>query len=335
MVMMNRRVFFGLLMGAMIVAGVIYASRGVKVTETRQMMGTQIAVTIIAKQQTQATKIISGVFDEIARMEKIYSDRLKASELGLINRDAYAQPVTVSEEMGRTIDHAFYWYERSGKKFDITVGVLGTLWGTKGTPSPVIPTQKKIEQTLTRLGMDKIDWEHDTRTIRLRHPDMQLDLGGIAKLEILQSLALYFKSIKQHKYLVNLGGDVLAGQRGELVKWKIGISNPKNPETIITRVELEDSLVLTSGDYFRQYELAGEQIHHIFDPVTGEPFRAVNAVSLVMPANYPDPMPSVVAFLLGKHKALEMIEALPMVEGLVYSEGQLHRSTGFQRLEVE
>ncbi|MCD4814056.1 FAD:protein FMN transferase [bacterium] len=335
MVKMKVRRLMLLLLAGMVITGVFFAARSIKVTETRKAIGTRVTITVIVKNQPLAKKMIAGAFAEISRLELIYSDRLENSELSRINRSAYLKPMRVSDEMGATLDHAFYWYERSGSRFDITVGSLGRLWGFKGARISTPPGQAAIRQVTEHLGMDKIQWDPSSKTIRLGHADVQLDVGGIAKLEILRKLRDYFQAAGQYKYLVNLGGDVLTGQRGELVKWKVGISDPDDPTAIITRLELEDSLVLTSGDYFRHYEVEGRRFHHILDAKSGYPVRTINAATLVMPANYPDPMPSIVVFLLGPEAALDMIETLPMVEGLIYSEGQLARSTGFGRLEVE
>jgi FAD:protein FMN transferase len=335
LVSMKRQIFLWLCICVVLIGFLTVVFHRVKVTQTRSMLGTQVSVTVLVKKQEQGLRLVESGFQEISRLEKIYSDRQEDSELVRINRGAAKGWVTVSQEMADILDDAFYWNEKTGGLFDITVGALGELWGFKQDKVGQVPTAEQIHKVLQQCGMHQIEWDSTQKKIRFKNDKIRLDLGGIAKLAILRRMDDYYKQQKAYQYLINLGGDVLAGQRGAIRKWKIGISDPDNPETIITQLELEDSLVLTSGDYFRKFSRGEKKYHHIIDPRTGYSRETMNAATIVMSNIQPDPIPSLVLFLLGTEKALELLESFPNVEGLVLKGEELIYSSGFQKMEVQ
>jgi thiamine biosynthesis lipoprotein len=241
-----------------------------KLNQTRFMLGTQVSVTLLAKDRRAGLARIEKIFDEIGRLEKIYSDRRQDSELVLINDLARKGWIQVSPEMAEILNDAFYWHNRTNGLFDITVGALGRTWGFKTRGSENVPDSKNLEKLTAGIGMHKVEWDQAKSRIRFRSPEILLDLGGIAKLAILRKLDIYLRREKCFEYLINLGGDVLVGQRRGR-KWRVGISDPKHPANTIFQLELKDSLVLTSGDYFRGFSQDGKLFHHIFNPKTGFP----------------------------------------------------------------
>ncbi|MCK5241494.1 FAD:protein FMN transferase [bacterium] len=306
-----------------------------KVTQTRSMLGTQVSVTVLVKKKAQGLRLVEGGFQEIARLEKIYSDRLADSELVRINQQAAKNWVNVSQEMADILNDAFYWHKKTGGLFDITVGALGELWGFKSGTYEKVPTVPQVHSVLKQVGMQQVEWDAAQKRIIFKNSKIRLDLGGIAKLAILRGLDDYYKQQKVYQYLINLGGDVLAGQRGPIRKWKIGISNPEDPSAIITQLALEDSLVLTSGDYFREFSHGRKKYHHIIDPRTGFPRETMQAATIIMSNLQPDPIPSIVLFLLGTEKALELLESIPKAEGLLLKGKKWIYSSGFQEMEIK
>ncbi|MBN1595055.1 FAD:protein FMN transferase [candidate division FCPU426 bacterium] len=304
----------------------------VQVTQTQSMLGTQVTVTVLAQELNQGRKTVESIFTEIRRLEKIYSDRLEDSELSRINLSAGQGWVLVSGEMAEVLDMAFYWHERSGGLFDITVGVLGQAWGFKTRAAGSMPDARRLKDLVIKGGMDKIQWETEERRLRFTNSAVKLDLGGIAKVAILCRLDDFLKEKRCFQYLVNLGGDVLAGQRGVIRKWRIGISDPFQPDEIIAQLELEDYLVLTSGDYHRFFQQQGKKYHHILDPRTGFPRETVNAVTVVMPTLLPDPPPSIVVFLLGQEEGMKLVESIPAAECVIFKDQARYCSSGFQAL---
>jgi thiamine biosynthesis lipoprotein len=103
-------------------------------------------------------------------------------------------------------------------------------------------------------------------------PDVELDLGGIAKGYGVDRAVKSLRSNGIDNAIVNVGGDLYAmgvSENGD--PWKIGIRDPEDPDGIIETLEVSDRAVATSGDYIRYFQHEGRRYHHLLDPVTGEP----------------------------------------------------------------
>ncbi len=304
---------------------------GVKLTQSRELLGTRVSLVLLTRDQDQGRAVLARAWQAIESWDKIYSDRRPDSELWRINQQAGQDWVRVSPEMARIIDRAFHWHRLTDGLFDITVGGLGEAWGFKQESDPGgPPSREKIQELLAVTGMDKLAWEPQVRRIRFKINGLRLDLGGIAKLEILLNLRKFFRAQGEQYYLVNLGGDVLAGGR-RFRKWKVGITDPSHPEQLFTRLEVRESLVLTSGDYFRKFSTGEKTFHHILDPRTGYPRRTAKAATIIMPADHPEPMPSLVLFLLGPKPGINLLESLPDMEGFLLEGERTYFSSGMKR----
>jgi thiamine biosynthesis lipoprotein len=110
---------------------------------------------------------------------------------------------------------------------------------------------------------------------------MRLDLGGIAKLPILQAGLHTLQAHGVANAMINGGGDVLVmGQLNDR-PWRIGLRDPLQPEKLRGMVALSQGFVATSGDYERFIMLQGRRLHHILDPQTGYPSQGLRAVTLI------------------------------------------------------
>ena len=57
--------------------------------------------------------------------------------------------------------------------------------------------------------------------------------------------------------------------------WRIGISDPKDPQTAIATLFVSKGGVATSGDYERYWEFDGRRYGHILNPLTGWPVQGL------------------------------------------------------------
>jgi len=75
--------------------------------------------------------------------------------------------------------------ERSDGAFDITVGSL-KLWRFD-PDNPVMPSPDEIRQALPLVNFRHVMLNEKKRTVLLKQHGMRMDLGGIAKLYILNA----------------------------------------------------------------------------------------------------------------------------------------------------
>jgi thiamine biosynthesis lipoprotein len=106
--------------------------------------------------------------------------------------------------------------------------------------------------------------------VTLDQPDMQLDVGGIAKGDAADQALAVLARLGIHNALVAASGDLAfsdppPGERG----WKIGVDSRDRPEADFTSVlELHNAAVSTSGDSEQGLDIDGKRYSHIIDPVT-------------------------------------------------------------------
>lgn len=110
-----------------------------------------------------------------------------------------------------------------------------------------------------------------------------INLGGIAKGYITDQLVQKLYAHNVTSALINLGGNTYAiGKKSTGENWKIGIQDPKDENKIIGYITVEDTAVVTSGDYQRYAEIGGKRYHHILDPKTGYPVEnGVHSVTVI------------------------------------------------------
>ena len=115
---------------------------------------------------------------------------------------------------------------------------------------------------------------------------MQIDIGGIGKgyaTELIKR-ELIEKGLKTG--ILSVGGDVAIIGKNPTRKsglFKIAIKDPSLSEIhpYACVVAVDNTSVVTSGDYERYFELNGKRYHHIIDPKTNYPSTKFKSVSVI------------------------------------------------------
>lgn len=152
------------------------------------------------------------------------------------------------------------------------IAPLLDLWGFSANPR--IPEEQEIRKVVQEISQSRLVIEGQRISLQGKG---QLDLGGIAKGYVVDSLVSLLKSKGVHKALINAGGQVF----GFGAKWRVGIFNPVTGK-VAGYIIIDNMSVSTSGDYFRFFERDGIRYHHVVNPLTGYPgddFRSVTVVA--------------------------------------------------------
>jgi thiamine biosynthesis lipoprotein len=123
--------------------------------------------------------------------------------------------------------------------------------------------------------------------LRKTHPDVHVDLSGIAKGFAVDAIAELVEQQGITRFMIEIGGEVRTGARKQDgAPWRIGIESPVSvmrgpPQEV---VELEDLALATSGDYRNYFERDGRRYSHTIDPRKGRPIEHnLASVSIVAP----------------------------------------------------
>ena len=297
------------------------------VQKTETIMGTQVSITVVARDRDQGEAAIEAGMAEVRRFDDMMSLYKDSSEITEINRAAGKRPVRVSPEMIEIVEKAAEISLRSGGVFDVTVGPLVVLWQMRLKEGKV-PTDGEIAGVRRLVNYRNIIVDKKASTIFLRREGMIMDLGGM-KGYIADQVADLFKRRGITNALIALAGDIWAlGHREDGKPWRIGVQHPREKDRTLAVLELSDRYVCTSGDYERFVIREKKRYHHIIDPRTGTPSTGVISVTLVGERGaLIDPLAKV-PFILGVEKGLGLVRDYGAEAIIVDDQGKVTSTSG-------
>jgi thiamine biosynthesis lipoprotein len=249
--------------------------------------------------------------------------------------------VVVRDDLWRVLRAADRLSRQSDGAFDVTVGPLTKLW-RRARRQKVLPDRGRLQSALDAVGYQLVSFDEQRRAVKLGRPQMQLDLGGIAKGYAVDEALRVLASRGIDRALVNGGGDLAVtapppGQSG----WQIdtGTLDEKTPGR---RLEVHHAAVATSGDIWQFVEIDGVRYSHILNPHTGLGITRRCSVTVVAPTcMLADGLASAVS-VLGPDAGIALVETQPDTEAVVFEAAEVrddkkierHASRGFDQLLV-
>jgi len=230
-----------------------------------QAMGSPCEVLVDGGTRAQADGLSNAVAQEAWRIEDKFSRYLDGNIIHAVNT-ANGRPVEVDPETASLIEFAKTLHEISHGRFDITSGVLRTVWTFDGSDN--LPGQHAIDQVLGRVGWHRATWKAPMLTLE---SGMEIDLGGIGKEFAVDRCTALARDMTPLAAMINFGGDLaVTGPPAERDTWKVGIEGPR-ADAAEKVVELRQGALATSGDARRFLLREGVRYSHILDPRTGWP----------------------------------------------------------------
>jgi FAD:protein FMN transferase len=168
---------------------------------------------------------------------------------------------------------------RTGGIYDPTVLPLVNYYGfgSKGRTLPDVLDTLHIEEMLTYIGFDKVQYVQrgDSLVVRKDHPALQLDFSAVAKGHGVDTVAKYLEAKGIYEYMVEIGGEVRVGKKkpGDQL-WSVGLSRPQEGAPVhdfISILQFSESAMATSGNYRNYRESAAGKLAHTLNPKTGFP----------------------------------------------------------------
>jgi FAD:protein FMN transferase len=244
------------------------------------------------------------VFSEASRIEQLLSKYIQTSEISQLNR---LGKLKVSTETFYIIKESQEFCRLSHGAFDVTVGPLVNLWGFRDQNFQV-PSSNKISAALALVGSDKIILHEKDNVVEFKIPNMQIDLGAIAKGFALDCAVKKLKENKINSCLLNAGGQIYALGDKFGIPWKIAIQGAGKFE-IAKTFELKNKSASTSGNYEQFFLKNGVRYCHIIDPRTGYPATSgITSVTVVTDQGLTSDALSTSIFVLGKNDGQELLK---------------------------
>jgi thiamine biosynthesis lipoprotein len=232
--------------------------------------------TVVTLQSPDGQKLVAPAFararDECHRFEGLFSRHRAHSDIARLN-DASGKATEIHKDTYHLLQAALLYCKKSRGRFDITIGAALRHWDFS---EEIVPEPHLLEEACCHVDWRALELFIGSAQGKTRYYAQLLDslaavdVGGIAKGFIADSLTETLQSGGLENFLMNLGGNTVArGLKPAGKLWRIGIQDPRSKEGILGTLEITDASVVTSGIYERCFENDGQYYHHILDPKTG------------------------------------------------------------------
>lgn len=240
----------------------------------RGLMGTQFTLTFFAPDSLTARRVNQAVNARMDSLNQVMSDYMDGSEINRLSESSGQNRwVRVSPDLFNVLHKAKTIAELSNGRFDPTIGPLSLLW-RRAVRRGEFPSASVRRQARRAVGYRFMLLDSVTRSVKLLRPGMRLDVGGIGQGFATDEAALVVRMLSINAFVMDIGGDVLAGDGN----WTVALDS-----TVIT---LRNAAITTSGDVYRHLDYRGRRYSHIMNPRSGLGLRHFVRVTVLAPDGY-------------------------------------------------
>lgn len=230
-------------------------------------MGTEVRLVLYAPDRAAADAAAAEAFRTVSRLDSLFSDYRTDSGVAALEEAAGSgTALPVAPDLWEVLTTAQGWAQRTGGAFDVTVGPLTRLWRS-AVRRGALPDTSRLEEARAASGYAGLLLDDQAQSALLERPGMSLDLGGIAKGYVAQTVLEGLRARGIRAALVDAGGDLALGDAPPgRDGWRVEF-----PGGEVHHVA--NRAVATSGDRYQYLEAGGVRYSHILDPRTGVGIR--------------------------------------------------------------
>jgi FAD:protein FMN transferase len=281
-------------------------------------LGSPSRLLICHPDRVLAGRIAARCAAEIRRLEAIFALYLADSELARLNRDGRLE--SPSLDLLIVLAHCQRLAALSGGAFDVTVQPLWDLYATHFFGAATTPAHGPEPQAVER-ALRLVDWQGldvTTRRVKVARRGMALTLNGIAQGYITDRVTEILRDNGCDRVLADMGCSELraSGRRIDGRPWRVGLADPRQPETFAVTLDLSDRALCTSGGYGTKFEPSG-RFHHLFDPATGGSAGHYIAVSVFAASAMVADALSTALYTTPPERGSRLLEPFPGVSALI------------------
>jgi len=295
--------------------------------KTVKLMGSRFDITVVASTKTEGDQYIDMAISEITRIENLISSWDANSQTSLINKNSGMKPVKVEAELFQLIERSLKISKLTNGAFDISYASMDRIWKFDGSMTKM-PAKEAIKKSIEKVGYKNIILDKENGTVFLKEKGMKIGFGAIGKGYAADKAKQLLKSKNVKAGIINASGDLNAwGKQPNGKDWLVAIVNPLNKENVFSWMPVNNSAVVTSGNYEKYVKFSGELYSHIIDPRTGYPSKGIlSATIFTSNAELADALATSV-FVMGKETALDFINQLKGVECIIIdNQSKIHTS---------
>jgi thiamine biosynthesis lipoprotein len=210
------------------------------VRRAQPLLGTFVEISASGAPRGDLDVAIGRAFETVADVHRLMSFHEPESDVSRLNREAAMRPVRVHPWTYEVLRVSSELYDASGGLFDVSVADALQRLG-------LLPRfDHDRPSSVARPSGPPIDLLHQDG-VRFTHPDVRIDLGGIAKGFAVDRAVETLRAAGVAQGLVNAGGDVAAfGPE----KCTVHIRDPRDPGRALVAVDIRDEALASSGHAF-------------------------------------------------------------------------------------
>lgn len=195
---------------------------------------------ITAFSPSDCSKILEEAYIEGQRLERIFNLYDENSILSNLNKK---RKLKVPKEFLEVLNLAIKASKITKGKYDVTLAKNFL--------------NRKSKKPLEKLNCSYKDIKIEKEIVELKHKDILLDFGSLAKGYITDKIGEFLKEEKITEFTINSRGDILVF--GE-IEHNIEIAHPRKAGEILSKIPIKNSGIATSGDY-KQYDKTFNKSH--------------------------------------------------------------------------
>jgi thiamine biosynthesis lipoprotein len=244
------------------------------IRRVRPLLGTFVEIEVAGAEAQAMQSAANAAFQAVAEVHRLMSFHEPDSDVSRLNREAGVRPIPVHAWTFQVLEAAVEMHRRSRGIFDVTVTPALQAMGLLPRLNDDVPivTQARPFDAIELLP---------GQSVRFRHADVRIDLGGIAKGFAVDRALEVLRGFDIPSGLVNAGGDLAAfGSAPQTIH----IRDPRDPRRLICSVEVSAQALASSAPRFDPFQSADITASAIIDPATGKPAHTIAGATVRAPS---------------------------------------------------
>jgi len=267
---------------------------------------------------------------KINDIEKLISKSIEDSDVSKFNLNL--EVIEINDITRYIIETAAEVSDLTDGAFDITLLSVSEYWQECANAGN-FPNDEELSRILSYCGQEKINLSGNC--LSKSNSLLKIDLGGIGKGYASDVLVEYFNNCDVDYGMVSFGSNVAVwGEKPDGSKYKIGIKDPMNTNSLIGYINMSEGVLSVSGDYERYVEIDGQKYHHITDPSTGYPTNnGVHSIAVICDKGIYSDALSTAFMVMGVEKTMELYNSGKIeFEVLFVTDDGITMSTGMKEI---
>ena len=222
---------------------------------------------------------------EIERVEGLLSRYRPSTAIAAINAAAGGEPVRVDPRVLALLRRCAELTRLTDGAFDITIGPLLRAWGFVGGSGRAADPEA-LARARDLVGMEWVELDAATSTVRLARAGMELDLGAVGKGYAIDCAIAVLEEHGVPRGLLHGGTSSVhvIGHVSARKPWRVAWRAPGEADRLRTLTAAQPALSV-SAPHGKAFVLDGRLMGHVLDPKTGEPAGQALSACVVGPSS--------------------------------------------------